>query len=765
MRRTKTGSSTVSDPALYRRLFLVLAAVVLAYAFLAGLRTVADYDLGWQLATGRWVAQHHHVPSIDVLSYTAQGEPWIYPVGAGLVFYPAFLLGGYSLISWMGAAACVAAVALLLRLGSPVSAGIAILAVPLIAARTTPRADMFTVVFFAAFLSLLWENYQAGRAPLWLLPLLMVAWVNLHFGFAAGLGLILAYMGIELSEMVFPARRREAVQRLRRALPWFLATAAAALLNPWGWGIYRALILQQRATTQQQLLIAEWASVRLNWRAVITALSTGGTKGALFLLVAVAIVAAVLALLRAQLGAAIVLLGAIYPAVRYVRMGAVFSCIVVVIGGTVLSAAMAHAGSWVRRARTRSMIATAAVVLLAALAFARSVDLVTNRYYFDVITDSATFGAGLSWWFPRQAAEFIEREKLPGEIFNTYDEGGYLTWKLGPQRRVYIDGRDTLYGVPRIEKHRQLLQSSPDSDVWEQEASRYNINTIILSVARYDGIQFVHLKDFCTSKGWRPVYLDEISAVFVRRSPETEDLIQRLQVDCASAPLPFGSPSKDRARAFNQWANAASVLSALDRDPEALTATAKAISIFPGSAVVHMVRADLLSRMDRVPEAEQEYVTAVSLHPSEFTWSALADFYRKMGRGADAIVALKTATQLQPRPELTLVQLGYYCLQVGRPDDALEAFQEAVRDASPEVMKGTGRGSFSYNVATGRAAAWSARGDTAQATSFQEEAVRLAPDAPQPWLNLAKLYRQQGRSADADRAKARAAVLAENQNR
>ncbi len=116
------------------------------------------------MATGRWVVQHHHVPSADVLSYTARGEHWLYPVGAGVVFYLAFLIGGYALLSWMSAAACAGTVALLLRRGSSASAAIAILAVPLIAERTPPRADMFTVVLFAAFLSVLWENYQTGRA-------------------------------------------------------------------------------------------------------------------------------------------------------------------------------------------------------------------------------------------------------------------------------------------------------------------------------------------------------------------------------------------------------------------------------------------------------------------------------------------------------------------------------------------------------------------------------------------------------------------------
>jgi hypothetical protein len=146
--RATSSSPATETSRLGRRLFLALGAIALMYAFLAGLRTVSDPDLGWQLATGRWVAQHHQVFSTDVFSYTSDGEPWIYPVGSGLIFYGVYLLGGFALISWMGAAACVGSVALLLRRGSAVSAAIAVLAVPLIAARTAPRADMFTVVLF-----------------------------------------------------------------------------------------------------------------------------------------------------------------------------------------------------------------------------------------------------------------------------------------------------------------------------------------------------------------------------------------------------------------------------------------------------------------------------------------------------------------------------------------------------------------------------------------------------------------------------------------
>lgn len=743
-----------------RCLFHVLGFTALGYAFLAGLRTAQDFDLGWQMATGRWVIQHHHVPSVDVLSYTVQGQPWIYPVGAGIIFCLAFLLGGHGLISWIGAAACVATVALLLRRGSAAGAAIAILAVPLIAARTTPRADMFTVVFFAAFLSLLWENYQTGGARLWLLPLLMVAWVNLHFGFAAGLGLVLGYICAELSQTVFGARRRRAaLERLRRASGWLVCTALFTLLNPWGWGIYRALMLQQRSNAQQQLWISEWAGVRLNWAAISGSLSLRQTGDTIYLLLAIAAVAAAMALLRGHWAPAILLLGAMYPAVRAARMGAIFACVVVIIGGPELSAGLASLGTRIQPSRLRWLLAGVAALTLAALALLRCFDLVTNRHYFSG-GDEATLGAGLCVSFPQRAAEFIERQKLPGEIFDTYAAGGYLSWRLGPERRVYIDGRDTLYGASRLARHSQLLFSPPDSALWQEEAIRYNINTVILALARYDGFRPTLLNDFCTSTVWRPVYLDEISAVFVRRSPQTEELIERFPVDCATAPLPLPSSGSERGEAYNVWANTALTLAALGRNSEALLAYQKAFSLFPDSAFLRWNHADLLFAMGRLDESEQEYLAAVALEPSASTWAALARSYQKRGRMPAATDAMRHEVQFSSRPYLTLVDLGYVYLSIGQPENALQAFDEAARSV-PSALKAADHGFFDFRVAQGRSGAWDALGNLKQATAYQEEAARLKPDVPQPWRRLAKFYQEEGRLDDANRAKDHAATLEE----
>jgi hypothetical protein len=209
--------------------YVVLVGIGLTYAFFAGLRTVSDFDLGWQLATGRYILQHHSIPSTEVFSYTAQGAPWLYPPFSGVIFYLLYLLKGYAALSWLGALACVATVALIMAAGqgTRISAALAIIAVPAIAFRTTPRAELFTTVIFAAFLVVLWRYYDARKAYLWLLPLLMIAWVNLHPGFVAGLALISAYVMAEILRLSASEQREGVFVRLRQAASWIVLSVAA----------------------------------------------------------------------------------------------------------------------------------------------------------------------------------------------------------------------------------------------------------------------------------------------------------------------------------------------------------------------------------------------------------------------------------------------------------------------------------------------------------------------------------------------------------
>ena len=493
--------------------FAVLAAFLIGYAFLTGLHTLNQDDLFWMLATARWIVQNREIPWTDHFSYTAQGQPWIYPVGGSLLFYGVWLIGGYAALSWLGAVYMAATTALLLRSGSAISGALAALALPVIATRMEVRADAFTTAFFAAFLVILWRYHETGRARLWVLPVLMVVWANAHPGFPAGLAVIAGYAGVEALESIWPERRRAAVYRLQRAWPWLFLCVPATLLNPFGWWIYAGVFRQLAAPLMP--LQTEWQPVRLAW----LTLSLQDANGAFTLTLAAGAMAVVVALWHRRLGAAALLTAMAAVAFRYYRFEAMYAVTAVIVGGAVLTPVI-----------PKNRWSTGAVVSAAvALVCIRSYDLVTDRYpYYALATH---FGAGLSPAFPERADAFIEREGIPGPILNVgMVGGGYFVWQLGPRYLDFVDGRALPFSTEVSLAPGELLGAPPNAPVWRRTVERYGVNTVLFTFAGFD---FLLLWQFCVSGEWAPFYLDQTAAVFVRRRPENEDLIRRLGVNCA----------------------------------------------------------------------------------------------------------------------------------------------------------------------------------------------------------------------------------------
>ena len=382
----------------------------------------------------------------------------------------------------------------------------------------------------------------------------------------------------------------------------------------------------------------------------------------------------------------------------------------------------------------------------------------SNRYY-RTGTEIDSFGSGLSWWFPEGAIAFIEREHFPREVFNGYEAGGFLIWRLGSSYRDYIDGRAIPFGPELFSHLQQILQSPPDSPQWRNEADALGINTVVLSLARYNGLKFVGsvLPQYCNSETWRPVYLDEVSAVFVRRLPQTQALIEQFQVDCATAPLPLATTSRNQEAEFNRWANAASVLLALHRNQEAATASARALSLYSDSAALWYVRGQALLLTDHPREAELALLQSAALEVNVATWYQLADLYRKERRFPAAIDALERLTVISPNPAEIMMALGYTYLESGRPKDALEAFDRTEKALPAESSPARAE------VNNGRALAWNMVGNLGKATLFEEKATALAPQTANYWNQLAQFYDRQGRTIDAQKARAQAAGLISGQ--
>jgi tetratricopeptide (TPR) repeat protein len=759
---------------------MALLAAASVYAFVAGLRTVDEKDLGWHMATGRYVLEHHAIPTTDVLSYTSPGAPWIYPPFAGVLFYGIHHLAGYAGLSWFCALAMLATTACLLQRPSHRecvgTAILTILAVPLLAIRMVPRPDLFTHLFFAIFLVLLWRFHRdnprgdaasPGYPRLWLLPVVMLCWVNLHPGFVAGLAVLCGYLLLEGIDLLSTSTRAAARERLRHAWAPLAVTVFATLLNPFGLRIYQAAFSLSGARTADQgaasLSIAELLPVPISWSSALLALDwrNPDNDGSLWLLAAAAAAAIAVALWRRRFGPAIFLALALYAGFHRRRYEALFVIVVVIVGGTIFATLSAQEPGEAsepgvksqdrRRVPVRWLTAGVAAAALV-LACVHSVDSMTNRTYILNCSDER-FGAGESALFPERAADFIAREHLPGNIFEPYNLGGFLAFRLGPGYGDFIDGRGVSPAVAR--EYSEILASPADSPQWQAEADRRGINVLLFALGRSPG----PVSEYCQGRLFRPVYMDELSLVLLRDTPQNRPWLDRLRIDCGAQQ--FAPPAKASRTALSAFlADTGFVELTLGRAGEAREALERSASLTPEDPSVHLALAQVDESQQEPELAEEELKTATALRrDSEATWLQLAGFYLQHQRFAEARQPLESAAELAEFPAAALTQLGRVDLALHEPERARSDFDRAARAARSQRALESASPALLAQIAAGRAMACAAGRDWKQAIEYQQEATRETPGDPGQWQSLADISAAAGDTQLAQQARQRASAL------
>ncbi|HVH87902.1 MAG TPA: hypothetical protein VM912_14340 [Terriglobales bacterium] len=757
--------SNASRRRVLRYITVLLGFTAVVYAFCAGFRTIGDFDFGWQIATGRYVAQHHQIPTSDVLSYSSAGAAWSYAVLPGLIFYWLFLLGGYAILSWLLAVAAVMTVGILLRRAGPATAMAAFLAVPSIVFRENARAELFTTLLFAAYVSLLWNYFRSGRLRFWLLPLLMLLWVNLHPGFVTGLAMIAGYLVLELCELPFGDRRQVAHQRLKRIAPWLLGVLAASLINPSGPMIYRALWYQNRSVKELGDFIGEWSKPNLSVAVFRQLLHWRNPESSFWWLLLFTLAALIMAVWRKNLGPAILLAGAGILSLQYLRFQGLFACVAVVIGGAVVDDFISErkserTDSVPSTSRFRSGWVAVPVLLGAAIIVITAVrcsDLITNRHYLEA-GEVVLFGPGEADWFPERAAKFLTDHRLSGNLFNDYNLGGFLDWRL-PDYKTYADSRAIPFGAVVL-RHQQSLVAHPlDSPEWMEEASRWNINLVIFSLDRFTGLGAAPLQVDCTSTNWSPVYMDETAAIFARKLPQTADLVRNIAVDCSSVQIPepseiHGDSFRARGIAYNFSANAGSLFYLLGRDKEAEQYLARAEQIESHDPNLHLTRAQLLEADGNITDAEREYKASIDQRPTDIACYLLGILYVRQQRYREAAEFIKQSAEISYEPAQRWRTVGQIENAMQEPKQALQAFDRASSIGSHGDSEQ--QNLLKAQIASGRAQSWLLLHDLDRAIDEARRSAQLLPNDPNRWRTLAQLYQQKGDVSKADQAQAKA---------
>lgn len=451
---------------------------------------VGDPDIWWHLRTGQWILQHGF-PHTDPFTASGASKPWV-------AYSWLFELLVLKLYQWMGlaglvayTAGMVAAITMLLhrmiRRLCPdfmISVLLTLAACQSMEHTWTPRSWQFSILFFVLEVDLLMQAHRLGKKKaLWLLPLLFALWANLHIVFLYGLALL----GIPLAEAVLARWWKWGESRIGAGQMGavFAASAAATLLNPYGWGVYVAAY----GLGSQQALMDQLNETRaMPFRDI----SDFGVL--LFALAAVAVLARARRLHLFEMGMLAFAVALSFRSQRDVW-------VVVIAAGAIVADGIARAGK--TRAAVRPLAVAAAVLLTAAAAPVLFMALQVNNRRLE---------GKLEETMPVAAVNFVKQKGLPGPLFNDYNWGGYLIWN--PGMPVSMDGRANLWSEQTIFASRTTWEGLPG---WNCNPDLRK-SRLVIGPVEAPLTQLLRM-----SPGFELAYQDQVAAVFVARQGATRD--------------------------------------------------------------------------------------------------------------------------------------------------------------------------------------------------------------------------------------------------
>lgn len=479
-----------------------------------------DAGTGWHIRTGQLIASTHKIPEFDPFSGQIMlpwfAWEWLYDLVVGLLDTWSGLNG----VVWLTAVVIAAVFAwsfrFLLSQGTNLLNALALTLVAIGASMIhfLARPHVLSWLFAVAWLWILDSTGQDGlgskKRRLWLLPILMILWVNLHGGFLLGFVLIFIYWLDDLWTWwrLNECRIEESLQKIaagKRSRELFfvgLASAVASLVNPYGWKLH-AHIYGYLTNRFLMTHIDEFRSPNFHDIAPQCFL--------VLLLATVAVVAARKAPMRLShvLLAIFAVYAGLYSA-RNIPTSSIF--LALVIGPQLPAWRQLHFFKRMRvvdsslRGHFWPIAATIATIIVA-LNGGRVGSLSLMDAHFDPHR------------MPTGAVNYLESMGTRAPILSPDYWGGYVIYRLYPHNKVVIDDRHDfytqryLYGGEFLKSYLTMMHVEPG---WEKFLKWRDECVVMPKSSALAAIMGKMPR-------WKTVYVDDVAVVFVPTEPEDSD--------------------------------------------------------------------------------------------------------------------------------------------------------------------------------------------------------------------------------------------------
>jgi len=452
---------------------------------------VQDPDLGWHLKTGEWVLSHGSVPVTDPFSTYGHDRPWVayswlFEVLLAIMCRGLGLLGVVVYTVGLCVANLLALHLLFRRVGASVPRAVVLTGLASVALTPlfAPRPWLVTILFFVITLNLLTKAAQTGSSrPLFWIPPVFAAWANIHIQFIYGLVLVGIYA---IDPMVMKWIDRSGAERgagweLAKRGALLCACIAATLLNPYGVNLYRPVLELVRSTTAFQYITelhamdfrhpAHWVVLALVLAAVFDLGRHNLARPLTWLLLFVGVVVG-------------------FRATRDIWMPVIVSTVILAMSTPE------------RRSEPSVPLPAWLVYAVVILVGGMTLVLASKQHL-----SQADLEAELAKEFPVAAVQFIESERYEGPLFNHFDWGGFLMWRL-PRLPVSIDGRSNLHGDQRVARAVSTWSGAPG---WAEDPDLSSAGLVVAPVK----LPLATL--LAADPRFELVYKDPVAAVFVSR--------------------------------------------------------------------------------------------------------------------------------------------------------------------------------------------------------------------------------------------------------
>jgi hypothetical protein len=504
MRHSKSTSSSFFG---WLTLDKLIAIIVFIAIFTMAARIPTDTDSWWHLQAGRWIVENQTIPTTDPFSNTRFGEPWIdhgwlaqaviYQFWdwfgyAGLVFLLASLVTAAFYFAWLQCREANLWLRAFIMILAAIASGI-IWAV---------RPQMVSFLLTSVTAYILFRYKHGSRRIIWLLPLLMLLWVNIHGGFAIGFILMVAYLFGETANWIIDHWQNPGVSPERDVLqamsPREIGLLAVVMLicflllplNPNGFEMWNYPFRTVNIGILQDFIV-EWQSPNFHefylhpfiWMllAALTSFGLSGRRADFTDLTLVALFA--------------------YMSLLAVRNIPLFALITAPVIARYATFALARwLGPQAAKNRKSSQAKAAVFVNWALL-------IVVLLLAFVRISEPVTTAANEKFQaenLPMGAVDYLMAERPLGPIFNDYNWGGYLIWRL-PEYPVFVDGRTDLYDDEFLTDY---LKIDMAHESWNDKLTEHNIQLAIISV---DSPLANAMQE---AENWQEIYQDELSFIF-----------------------------------------------------------------------------------------------------------------------------------------------------------------------------------------------------------------------------------------------------------